>query len=102
MDIVELVSQYGIYVGFAVVVAGLVEALKRAFPKFFKKTQAGARVLPFLPIVLGLGISPVLPLEGLQLQFLTGCALGTVSASLYKIVTRTLASKVKIAGKLED
>ena len=100
-NLMELFVEYGIYIGLAVVVAGLVEALKKAFKKFFKQNHIGIRILPFLPIVLGLSGGLLLPLETVKMQLLVGGALGTVSSLIYKMVTVSLASRIKLARKME-
>lgn len=97
---VELLQQYGPYVGLAVVVAGVVEALKKAFNKFFMKNHIGMRLLPFIPIILGLLGGLLLPLETIREQLLVGGALGTVSSLIYKVVTRTFAKKAKLTAKV--
>jgi len=98
-NFIEILKEYGPYVGLAVVVAGIVQALKLSFKKFFQKNQIGMRILPFIPIVLGLIGGLLLPLETVKEQLLTGGALGTVSSLIYKMVTRTFASKAKLEEK---
>ncbi len=99
-DLLILVTQYGPYVACAVIVAGLVQALKKAFGKFFTKTVLGMRILPFIPMVLGVLAGLFLPLEDIQAKLLVGGALGTVSSLIYKAVTRTFAKKVKLLQKM--
>ena len=98
----ELLQQYGPYVGLAVIIAGVVQALKKAFKKFLLKNHIGMRILPFIPIVLGLVGGLLLPLESVREQLLVGGALGTVSSLIYKIVTRSFAGKAKLMSKAFD
>ncbi len=94
-----LVVEYGPYVGLAVIIAGLVQALKRAFPVFFLKNAVGMRLLPFIPLVLGILGGLLLPQPTISSKILIGGALGTVSALIYKAITRTFASKAKLLAK---
>ena len=98
----ELLKEYGPYVALAVCVAGLVQAMKKAFPKFFMRSQVGVRVIHFVPVVLGVLGGLLLPEETLREQLLMGGALGTVSHLIYKGVTLTVASKQKIADKIKE
>ena len=97
----EALLEYWPYIALAVVVAGITQALKKSFKKFFTKSIVGMRILPFVPIVLGMLGGLLLPLESLTNDLLVGGMLGTLSASIYKIVTRTLAKKAALAAKLE-
>lgn len=98
----EILQQYGPYVGLAVIIAGVVQALKKAFKKFLLQNYIGMRLLPFIPIVLGLAGGLLLPLESVREQLLVGGALGTVSSLIYKIVTVSLASKLRLIRKMEN
>ncbi len=88
------------YIALPVVIAGLVQALKKGFTKFFKLNQVGMRLLPFIPIILGLVGGLLLPPETIRGQLLVGGALGTVSSMIYKIVTVSLASRLKLARRM--
>jgi len=98
--ILDLLIEYGVYVALPVVIAGLVQALKKGFTKFFKQNQVGMRLLPFIPVVLGVAGGLLLPPETIREQLLVGGALGTVSSMIYKIVTVSLASRIKLARKM--
>ena len=97
----ESLLEYWPYIGLAVLVAGITQALKKAFKTFFTKKVVGMRIMPFIPIVLGMLGGLLLPLESVTNDLLVGGMLGTLSASIYKIVTRTLAKKATLEAKLE-
>jgi len=97
----ESLIEYWPYIALAVVVAGITQALKKAFTKFFTNSVVGMRILPFVPIVLGMLGGLLLPLETITNDLLVGGMLGTLSASIYKIVTRTLAKKATLEARLE-
>lgn len=99
---IDLLVKYGAYAALPLVIAGVVQALKKAFKKFLLKNHIGMRLLPFIPIVLGLAGGLLLPLEFVRGQLLVGGALGTVSSLIYKVVTRTFAGKAKLMSKAFD
>ncbi|RLI87320.1 MAG: hypothetical protein DRP01_02105 [Archaeoglobales archaeon] len=96
---IELIQQYGPYIALPMIVAGIVQSLKKGFKNFFKLNHVGMRILPFIPIVLGLVGGLLLPVESIREKLLIGGALGTVSALIFKVVTRTFASKAKLLEK---
>lgn len=101
-DILALLVKYGPGLGLAVVVAGLVQALKTAFKKFFTQTFLGMRIIPFVPIVLGMLGGLCLPNQpNIMSKLLVGGALGTLSAVIYKVITRTFASSVMLQQKID-
>lgn len=95
----DLLIQYVPYIAIPLIVAGLVQSAKKAFKKFFT-TQLGARLLPFIPVALGTPLGLALPLDGCMTKLLVGAALGTVSAFIYKVVTVTLSSKLKLDDRM--
>ena len=97
----EDLTVYWPYIALAVVVAGITQALKISFKKFFLNSVVGMRLLPFIPIVLGMLGGLLLPLETLTNDLLVGGMLGTLSSSIYKIVTRTLAKRETLEDKME-
>lgn len=99
MDIITLMQEYGVYFAIPIVVAGLVQAVKRAFPLFFKST-VGMRTTHFIPVVLGAVFGLFLDYSDLGQRFLVGAALGCVSLLVYKFVTKSLASKVDLEDHL--
>lgn len=100
-DILALLFKYGPGLGLAVLVAGLVQALKVAFKKFFTQTFLGMRIIPFVPIVLGMLGGLCLPNQPtIMSKLLVGGALGTLSAVIYKVITRTFASSVTLQQKM--
>jgi hypothetical protein len=100
-DFIDIMVKYGPYIGLAVVVAGITQALKLSFSKFFSSNTAGMRIIPFIPIVLGMLGGFMLPVTGIANSILIGGTMGTLSASIYNIVTRSLASKAKLDAKIE-
>jgi hypothetical protein len=90
-DFLSLITEYGPYIGLAITVSGITQALVKGFKNFFKKSQVGLRILPFIPIVLGMIGGLLLPLDTTQNDVLVGGMLGTLSMFFYKVVTRTLA-----------
>ena len=99
MDIITLIQEYGAYFAIPIVVAGLVQAAKRAFPLFFK-SSIGVRTIHFIPVVLGAVFGLFLDYADLGQRFLVGAALGCVSLLVYKFVTKSLASKIDIEDHL--
>ena len=100
-DFLNLLLQYGPYVGLAILVAGIVQALKAAFKGFFLKSTIGLRIMPFIPLVLGLIGGLFLPQETLASKLFVGGALGTMSSMIYNILTRTFASGVALQQKID-
>jgi len=98
-EFIVILTEYGPYVGLAVVVAGVVQAFKQGFKKFFTKHHVGMRILPFIPILLGMVGGLLLPPESFADKLLIGGALGTCSSLIYKALTRTFASKAKLMAK---
>ena len=97
----DVLMEYWPYIALAVIVAGITQALKTAFSQFFMNSTSGMRILPFVPIVLGILGGLLLPLATVTDDILVGGMLGTLSASIYKIVTRTLAKQVDLEARLE-
>ncbi len=100
MDFVDLFMTHGPYVAICLVIAFALTAAKKSFPKFFK-TPWGLRLLYFAPAVLGAVMGFLLPEDSLKLQLLYGMACGTVSQTLYSIVTKALQSKVNLIAQVE-
>jgi len=101
-NMIEFLKEYGVYIALPVVVAGITQSLKISFKKFFKQNHIGMRLTPFIPFILGLFGGLLLPEETVATKLLNGGALGTVSIFIYKIVTTTLAKKIKLVGKIEQ
>jgi len=99
MEIFDLVQEYGPYCAHPIIVAGVVQGLKAGFKKFFKHHEVGIRLLPFLPIILGLVGGLLLPVESMKEQLLLGGALGQLSSLIYKFFSTSIASKTKLAKK---
>lgn len=97
-EYLELIIQYLPYFAIPIVVAGLVQSLKKAFKKFFS-TVNGMRLLPFLPVIIGTPLGLALPVDGTWTRLLIGAGLGTASTLLYKIFTVTLAKKLRLEEK---
>ena len=98
-ELFELLIHYAPYIAIPLVVAGLVQSVKKAFKQFFD-TSLGTRLLPFLPVALGTPLGLALGIEGVLTKLLVGAALGTVSAFIYKVVTVTLSSKLKLDDRM--
>jgi hypothetical protein len=98
----DIIREYGPYIALPIVVAGLIEAMKGSFGKFFLHTRIGIRILHFIPVVLGALGGLLLPEDTLQEKLLLGGALGAVSHVIYKLVTKTLASKEKLDEKIQQ
>lgn len=94
--IIALLQEYGAYVALPVIVAGITQALKNGFNRFFRSNHVGMRIIHFIPIVLGVCGGMLLPVETMQEKILIGGALGQLSALIYKGVTRTFATKAKL------
>jgi len=99
-EILDLIINYGAYIAVPVIIAGLLQAGKKAFKKFFLSVW-GMRLSYFLPFILGLAAGFLLPTETMQEGVLVGMALGAVSHLIYKFFTRTLANKLKLASDVE-
>lgn len=94
-EIINLLKEYGPYISLPVLVAGLTQVIKNSF-KVFKKKSWGVRVLPLVPIILGVLGGFLLPLESFSDKVLVGGALGQLSTLIYETVTKTFAVKVKV------
>jgi len=102
-EILTFVKEYGVYIALPLVVAGLAQALKKAFGNFFKKSVTGLRIWPFIPIALGIAGGLLLPEpSSITARLLIGGGLGAVSEFIYKFVTRTIAKKSKLLEKIDD
>lgn len=99
MDFVELLFSNGPYVAICLIIAFTLTALKRSFTGFFSSPW-GLRILYFAPAILGALLGLLLPEESLKLQLLYGAACGTVSQSLYGIVTKALKSKAEMVERV--
>ena len=102
-EILTFVKEYGAYIALPLVVAGLAQAAKRAFTKFFKQSVIGLRIWPFIPIALGVLGGLLLP-EPSQItaRLLIGGGLGAISEFIYKFFTRTIAKKSKLLEKIDN
>ena len=100
MDFADLLLTHGPYVAICLVIAFALTAAKKSFPKFFKQPW-GMRLLYFAPAILGALLGLFLPEDSLKLQLLYGMACGTVSQTVYSIVTKALRSKASIQDHLE-
>ena len=96
--LIDLIQTNGVYLALPIIIAFLTQQLKTQVPFF--KTILGLRLIHFLPLVLGLLGGLLLPEDTWQAKLLIGGGLGSLSLLLYKIVTVTLASKVKLQKKL--
>lgn len=93
-------KEYGPYVGLPVVVAGITQAVKVCFAGFFQRHNLGLRLVPLLPIFLGMVGGLLLPdLATVQEKILVGGALGTCSPFIYAMVTKTFASTASVEAR---
>lgn len=93
-EFINLLKEYGPYISLPVLVAGLTQVIKNSFSSI--KTKAwGVRVLPLVPIVLGIMGGFLLPLASVSDKVLVGGALGQLSTLIYEAVTKTFAIKVR-------
>jgi len=97
-DILTLIQDKGAYFALPIIIAFFTQGLKQRIPFF--KTTLGVRLIHFLPMILGCLGGLLLPEETWQAKVLIGGALGSLSSVLYKIVTVTLANKVKLEQKI--
>jgi hypothetical protein len=100
-DFLNILIQYGPYLGLAVIVAGVVQSLKLAFKKFFTQSTLGMRLMPFLPILLGMIGGFFLPQETIASKLMVGGALGTMSSLIYGVITRTFGSTAALQQKID-
>jgi len=97
MDFVDLILTHGPYVAICLVITFVLTAAKRSAPAVFKNVW-GQRALYFAPAVLGALLGWLFLDDGLRLSLLYGMACGTVSQSVYSIVTKVLRAKAKELG----
>ena len=95
-DLINLFKEYGVYVAMPVVVAGIIQSLKRGF-RAFSLSSWGIRIFPLLPIVLGVLGGFLLPLETYREKILIGGGLGQMSTLIYELVTKTITSGPKMS-----
>jgi len=95
----DLVLTHGPYVAICLVITFMLTAAKRSFPAFFKSVW-GMRCLYFAPAILGAALGMVFLTEGLKLSLLYGMACGTVSQSVYAIVTKALQPKAQLRAQV--
>jgi hypothetical protein len=89
----DLFTTYGPYIAISLVISFVLTGVKRFVP-FFTKTVWGKRILYWLPAILGAGLGALLLTEdSIKLCILYGAALGTVSQSVYSIVTKGIRAK---------
>lgn len=100
-EFLDILIQYGPYIGLAVIVAGIVQSLKLAFKKFFTQSTLGMRIMPFIPLVLGMVGGLVLPQETVASKLMVGGALGTMSSVIYNVITRTFARGTNLQQKID-
>ena len=100
--IVTLLKEYGIYIALPIIIAGVTQGLKKSFKKFFKMHHIGMRLLPFVPLIMGILGGLLLPVETIQEKLLLGGALGQLSALIYKLTTRTFAKKAKLLERIQQ
>jgi len=91
MEFMDMLMTHGPYVAVCLVISFMMTAAKRAFSTVFA-TEYGTKVLYFAPAILGAALGLFLD-EPLKLQILYGAACGTVSQSVYSVVTKVLLSK---------
>ena len=97
-DFMEIVQEWGPYLGLPIIIAFFTQGLKKLIPFF--KTHIGVRFIHFLPLVLGVTGGFLLPEDSWKNQVLIGGGLGCLSLFLYKLVTVSLASKAKLAKQI--
>ena len=97
MDFTELLLTHGPFVAICLVITFMLTAAKRAWPTFFAR-KAAKKTLYFAPAILGAALGLFLD-EPLKLQILYGAACGTVSQTVYGIVTKALGFKAKELGQ---
>jgi hypothetical protein len=100
-DFLNLIIQYGPHIGLAVIVAGIVQSLKVAFKKFFVMNTVGVRILPFVPLILGFIGGFFLPETTVASKMLVGGALGTMSTTIYNVITRTFARTENLQQRID-
>lgn len=100
-EILDFVLEHPIEVAIPIVVSFLVKALKKAFGDFFKKNHVGVRLLPFIPILLGIPLGLFLTEYKVPQNLLIGAALGGISHYLYKLFTVSLAKKTSLIDKID-
>lgn len=88
-------------VALPVFVAVWIKACKKAFPNFFKKNPVGVRIMPFMPILLGIPLGLLLTKYSFPSNLLVGGALGGLSHYIYKLVTVSLTSRTKVIERIE-
>ena len=88
--LIDLVFTHGPYVAICLVITFVLTAAKRSFPVVFN-SEWGTRALYFAPAILGALMGWLFLTElSLKLSLLYGMACGTVSQTVYSIVTKVL------------
>jgi hypothetical protein len=98
MDFLEIIQNYGPYIGLPVIIYFLVNGFKTKIPFF--KTVLGLRLLHFLPVVLGCLGGLLLPEDTWQDKILTGGGLGCLNILIYKFITVTLGKQKDLEAKV--
>lgn len=97
-EVLELIREWGVYLALPIIVAFITQGLKTKIPFF--NTVTGLRIIHFVPLVLGIAGGLLLPEETWQAKILIGGGLGSLSILLYKVVTVSLARRVKLENKV--
>jgi hypothetical protein len=97
-EFLGILQQYGPYIGLPVIISYIVQKLK-IYVKFFRNHHIGVRLLPVIPLILGICGGFLLPLESWKDSILIGGGLGALSNVLYKAVTVTFAKTSAIVDK---
>jgi hypothetical protein len=98
MEFLQIIQEYGPYVGLPIVIHYLVNGLKQI--PFFKKV-IGIRLIHFLPVILGMAGGFLLPEDTWQAKILVGGALGCLNLLIYKTLTVTMAKTSVIQEKID-
>jgi hypothetical protein len=97
-DFLNIIQNYGPYIGLPVIIAFLTQNLKKNIPFF--ATVLGLRLVHFLPLIFGLLGGLLLPEETWQAKLLVGGCLGALSIFIYKFITVTIAPKALLDDKI--
>lgn len=99
MEIIQILQDYGPYIGLPVLIHYITQGLKTKIPFF--GTVNGLRIVHFLPVVLGMLGGLLLLEETWQDKILTGGALGCLNLLIYKTITVSLAKTSDLKERVD-